>query len=635
MYVGRVIKETNDIREVTIDLTWWLDSGELIGILNILPITLTALNSVSLNTGTWQLIEDVSEPPVVLSPPPPDTTPLTIVQANIVSGGTKVSVLLASGTPGLAYTASVMVASNLTMRQKELDILVFVIPSATALSLSPPPLTIPFPPVLNISSLTASGAIQAGTLNVSGVAQVGSLTVAGGGPFPGTISKLKDRVFVGASLTDPASLQDYISLAVPFTVQGAVFSSAGVPGLGFGAVLGARASNTTPGLSSAVALIGLNDNPSGYLITNYSETRCWYNTGVATQAHESDILNCGRVAPPRNSPYAILAGGIINYWLSNGRPDVENIVIGGTVAAGNQVTITIAGSFPGAPASFTYTAIAGDTLATVAAGLAAACNANPTLQAEFLIAIAVGNVVSTTDGSGRVTGYTQVATGSITVGLGGCGNVSVGLGFINNTAPPRTGGGGYLTGILFDYLSLVGSDGQDATPGFGEAIAMGRRQGFSWYNLGNTPGSPASRIYYSGTSAVLANFDLVLADHALELHDVATDTVWFAATVGSVTTVDVGNKSAAISAAGIQLHSSGHVGPDASIAVTNGSGANNGLLFITGNTINLNGFIALASQIVGTGAATATLTNSITAGNPVEWLLVTVNGNSRHIPLWA
>jgi hypothetical protein len=142
MYVGRIIKETNEVREVPIDLSRWLDFGEFVGRVNILPVALTTFNSAVLNTstGTFRLIEDLSVPPPLVSPPPPDITPLAISQVS--SDGMRVRMLLASGTPGLAYTASVLAVSNSSPRQIELDVLVIVVASFNILQPSgPPPMT--------------------------------------------------------------------------------------------------------------------------------------------------------------------------------------------------------------------------------------------------------------------------------------------------------------------------------------------------------------------------------------------------------------------------------------------------------------------------------------------------------------
>jgi hypothetical protein len=47
------------------------------------------------------------------------------------------------------------------------------------------------------------------------------------------------------------------------------------------------------------------------------------------------------------------------------------------------------------------------------------------------------------------------------------------------------------------------------------------------------------------------------------------------------------------------------------------------------------GHVDFTGASVTVGGATATLTNSPTAGNPVEWMTLNVNGNVRHIPMWA
>jgi hypothetical protein len=63
--------------------------------------------------------------------------------------------------------------------------------------------------------------------------------------------------------------------------------------------------------------------------------------------------------------------------------------IGGTITAGDVVTLTLTGSFTGSPQSQPYTVVGGDTTTTIAANLATAINANSAIFNNALVATTV------------------------------------------------------------------------------------------------------------------------------------------------------------------------------------------------------------------------------------------------------
>lgn len=55
----------------------------------------------------------------------------------------------------------------------------------------------------------------------------------------------------------------------------------------------------------------------------------------------------------------------------------------------------------------------------------------------------------------------------------------------------------------------------------------------------------------------------------------------------------------------------------------------------TSATISADNGLKLTSQTSDAGAATATMTNGPTAGNPAFWLRITINGTNVAIPAWT
>lgn len=96
--------------------------------------------------------------------------------------------------------------------------------------------------------------------------------------------------------------------------------------------------------------------------------------------------------------------------------------VGGAVAAGNVTTLTFTNAGEAAfPATVSYTALAGDTVNSVAAGLAAAVAANAVLAAASLSASATGAVITVshngTIGNGTI--ITKTVAGAVTVTISG------------------------------------------------------------------------------------------------------------------------------------------------------------------------------------------------------------------------
>lgn len=107
--------------------------------------------------------------------------------------------------------------------------------------------------------------------------------------------------------------------------------------------------------------------------------------------------------------------GVIN----NG---TENIVVSGTANTGDVITITtIDSSLSGGQESINYTVQAGDTLSSIAEGIATAINADSNLQGIKVSATNTGAIVNVRSGSGNETTYktglSSGATELITLGL--------------------------------------------------------------------------------------------------------------------------------------------------------------------------------------------------------------------------
>ena len=94
---------------------------------------------------------------------------------------------------------------------------------------------------------------------------------------------------------------------------------------------------------------------------------------------------------------------------------VNRIKIGGTVTAGNTLTITVNdSSLSGGQKAITYIVATGDTLAKIATSLAAAITADTSLQAVGVNASANGSILSVKSASPNITTYSSSTSGGAT-----------------------------------------------------------------------------------------------------------------------------------------------------------------------------------------------------------------------------
>jgi len=108
--------------------------------------------------------------------------------------------------------------------------------------------------------------------------------------------------------------------------------------------------------------------------------------------------------------------------LSTSTNGIQTAAIGGTKTTGNTLTITVYDSgLSGGSAAITYTVLSGDTLTTIASGLATAINASTSLRAIGVSAVAVSTVVNIKSVSLNNTTYVPSTSGgateTITLGL--------------------------------------------------------------------------------------------------------------------------------------------------------------------------------------------------------------------------
>jgi hypothetical protein len=339
----------------------------------------------------------------------------------------------------------------------------------------------------------------------------------------GVTRRISDRLFVGKALDANAgnnefgpiaSFGDWLSLHFgPYTVGPSQFVTLTTPGANIAVLGGARTNDTAEpagGYTFGSAAIGINDNlvTSTNMTTLYSETWSWANTGH-TLGHESDLININNPNPARISPYSIVGNGhdqlLANHWLSSGRSDILSVSIGGTVTAGDIVSLSFAGGYGGSLQTVSYTVRSGDTTTTIAEGLVTAIRANATLlNSNHFYAKNVGAVIAILGFDIPGTKFSAKISGAVTetVSFGRPGNASVAIGILNNnTLPYDEHAGAFKSGIVFDRYTLEGSDGSDAAKCCAEAIALAREQSISFYNSGDRPGHPQARIYSEATSA--------------------------------------------------------------------------------------------------------------------------------------
>lgn len=160
------------------------------------------------------------------------------------------------------------------------------------------------------------------------------------------------------------------------------------------------------------------------------------------------IGNLSIVSSPVDQPSTITVGGTaltndaLNVLFSGPAFAVvanaqETATVGGTVAPGNVTTLTFTNSgVSGLPVTLSYTAVGGDTPASVAAALVALAAANATLQAaEFIIFNNGGLITVRQPGAlGNNTVLTDSVQGSVTLTFGNGGNMAGGKGIPGQTS---------------------------------------------------------------------------------------------------------------------------------------------------------------------------------------------------------
>jgi hypothetical protein len=126
------------------------------------------------------------------------------------------------------------------------------------------------------------------------------------------------------------------------------------------------------------------------------------------------------------------------------------VTVGGTVAAGNTASVTFTSPALSAPVTVTYTALSGDTIQSVAEGLASEINQNTTLGFYDVIATTEYDtvadeakvVVNWPGPLGNLCVLSEAVTGSVTLTLSNSGVLSGGAGPVIplNTFSVRLGG---------------------------------------------------------------------------------------------------------------------------------------------------------------------------------------------------
>lgn len=112
MLVGSSAKETTDLARVVVDFFDWLDPGE--------GVSATTTPVVTLDTaGSWSNTN-------ATTPPPVDSTPLTVFSTTMLDATTKMAFLLAAGTPGLVYLVSFVATGSTSARQQTIEFRIMV-----------------------------------------------------------------------------------------------------------------------------------------------------------------------------------------------------------------------------------------------------------------------------------------------------------------------------------------------------------------------------------------------------------------------------------------------------------------------------------------------------------------------------
>ena len=202
-----------------------------------------------------------------------------------------------------------------------------------------------------------------------------------------------------------------------------------------------------------------------------ADIRCDVAGAVITFRHAAGIGNFSTLTAPLGQPSKITVGGTaltgdaFNVLFTG--PAVETLtpataeaIIGGSFVADDTVELTFTNTgISGFPKSVTYTVLAGDTAANVAAGLAALVNADANLTAQNISAIATDNVIDTAQQGaiGNSTVLSATPSGSETVTF-------------QPSSGDMGGGSGQVGGVLVQFVSTTDNSTTQGATGLTAAI---------------------------------------------------------------------------------------------------------------------------------------------------------------------
>ncbi len=112
MNVGKVMKDTGDVRRITVEFLKWLDDGEQISAVSTPTIALDTGRTVGGN-GVLPSAED-------------DTSTLVLDSHEIMAGAQRVQLMVSDGTPGFVYKIKFFATGSTSGRVKQTDLFVLV-----------------------------------------------------------------------------------------------------------------------------------------------------------------------------------------------------------------------------------------------------------------------------------------------------------------------------------------------------------------------------------------------------------------------------------------------------------------------------------------------------------------------------
>jgi len=213
---------------------------------------------------------------------------------------------------------------------------------------------------------------------------------------------------------------------------------------------------------------------------------------------------------------------MVGYFPNGPATRVMGTTIGGTLATGNVLTLTVTDSvITASPRVSTYTVLAGDTLATAAAGLAAAVNGDVNLLAGGYSARPDGNVVRVsfplTNGplprvtfpvSSSATGAATATTALIAAGIEARYSIAVSTGFggIGKWQEAYIAANGCCD-FAFSVGALEGPDG----------VIGNRSQAIKFhYNDNNVPTQKIATLFVDPALAGTTGTDMVISNNSTQ-----------------------------------------------------------------------------------------------------------------------